>query len=543
MINLAHKSDDSASADSIKLLITDDDKDILESLQDMLEYEYESLTIRTADSVDTAIKIAEDFHPDIALLDIKIGKDNGLDLIPALKQISPDTICIMMTAFRDASYAATAVKYGASDYLFKPIEPNMVLATLRRQIEFSTSLKDKREIQRRFQSIFTNSFDLLILVDRSLNIIDCNLSAQKYTDMRKSDLVGRGITDVCIKMDITSEVSRIVSACNLSIAGESTDGIIKCGPLHFKYIIKPLDDENPQSPIIIQMHDITSSVLYKQQIEDSNQKLEQMVVERTAELEQSLILLEKENDIRKQTEVSLLKAKHEAELANMAKSDFMTRASHNLRTPMNAILGFSQLLDADSNKLTVEQHESVTEILEAGNHLLSLIDDVLEISEIESGNYKPDLQEINISTIIVNCIAKLEPLWDINNIRIEINEFTDDVVYSDARLVNQIVLNLLSNAILYNKPSGYACVTIQPAGDSMLRISVKDTGIGIPHDLQDVIFEPFERLNHKTGISGSGTGLTVVKRLIEALGGGLGLSSEPNKGSLFWFDLPRSVQD
>lgn len=231
-------------------------------------------------------------------------------------------------------------------------------------------------------------------------------------------------------------------------------------------------------------------------------------------------------------------ARHQVMSASEAKSEFLARMSHELRTPLNAILGFGQLLEMDG--VEAEQAESVDQILRAGRHLLSLIDEVLDISKIESGRLRISLEPVAMKGVIADVQSMIGPLAAERKVSVEAT-LDDDSRYAlaDQQRLKQILLNLLTNAINYNRPGGD--VKLYCSGDgSMIRIAVSDTGIGIDAAMTDRLFTPFERLGaERSGeVEGTGLGLALSQRLAELMSGNLELKESGSDGSTFMLTLP-----
>ncbi len=227
------------------------------------------------------------------------------------------------------------------------------------------------------------------------------------------------------------------------------------------------------------------------------------------------------------------------ESADNSGVGFLARVSHELRTPLNAILGFAQLLQGDGEQpLARSQQENISQILNAGWHLLELIEDLLNYSRIETGALSIDYSAVPVREMLQECRDLLEPLARERNVTLELFPVPGHImIRADRMKLKDVLLNLGSNAIKYNRING--SVSYSALVDSnRVRINVSDTGIGIRPEKMQLLFEPFERLGQEDGaIQGSGLGLVIAKRLTELMGGTLGVWSEPGVGTTFWIDL------
>jgi PAS domain S-box-containing protein len=242
------------------------------------------------------------------------------------------------------------------------------------------------------------------------------------------------------------------------------------------------------------------------------------------------------------TAKELREARSTAEAASAAKSDFLSSMSHELRTPLNAILGFAQLLARDRKEPLSDRHkERANHILRGGEHLLRLIDDILDLSRIEAGRVSVSTEPVSASDILEEARLTLEPLAARTGVLLRVVAGAEPLpmVRADRTRFAQIVMNLASNAIKYNRPGGSVTLSASIPTPTTLRVVVADTGIGIPIDKQDKLFQPFQRAGQETGpIEGTGIGLVITKRLAELMGGSVGYRSAPGTGSEFWVDLP-----
>jgi CheY-like chemotaxis protein/anti-sigma regulatory factor (Ser/Thr protein kinase) len=216
--------------------------------------------------------------------------------------------------------------------------------------------------------------------------------------------------------------------------------------------------------------------------------------------------------------------------------------SHELRTPLNAVLGFAQLLQRDRKEpLSARHADRVAQILRGGEHLLRLIDDILDLSHIEAGRVSISTEPVGVPEVLAEVASSVEALAARQGIRVEVEPLPPQLpmVYVDRTRFAQILMNFASNAIKYNRPAGSVTFIVSLLGDDRLRVTVVDTGMGIPGEKQDKLFQPFQRAGQETGpIEGTGIGLVITKRLAELMKGEVGFHSVSGEGSRFWVDIP-----
>jgi PAS domain S-box-containing protein len=242
---------------------------------------------------------------------------------------------------------------------------------------------------------------------------------------------------------------------------------------------------------------------------------------------------------RRRSERAVRAARENAEAANRAKNEFLSRMSHELRTPLNAILGFGQLLEMED--LSPDNRESVEHIMRGGRHLLDLINEVLDLTGIEAGRLRLAIEPVSASEVAHEVLDLLRPLAAQRALTLRAQGVPTgaDRVLADRQRLKQVLLNLLSNAIKYNRACGSILVTCEAVPGDRLRVTVRDTGPGIPVDRMDRLFTPFERLGAEhTSAEGTGLGLAVAKQLTDAMGGSIGAVSHAPEGSTFWIELP-----
>ena len=256
------------------------------------------------------------------------------------------------------------------------------------------------------------------------------------------------------------------------------------------------------------------------------------------------LLIGTDNSVRKQAEAALTSAKAAAEKANLAKTDFLSNMSHELRSPLNAILGFAQLMELENPPQTASQMESTSQILQAGWYLLDLINEILDLSLIESGRLLLSQEPMSLNDVMLDCEAMIEPQARKYGITVTFNHFESArFVHADRTRVKQVLINLLVNAIKYNHAGGTVVVDCEVLSAERVRVSITDSGPGLSADKLAQLFQPFNRLGQETsGEEGTGIGLVTTKRLVELMSGSIGVESTVGKGSVFWFELLRAEE-
>jgi len=395
-----------------------------------------------------------------------------------------------------------------------------------------------RESENKYRTLFYDSPDgNLIIVDGKF--VECNKAAELFLRCDRSHIIGKMAPDISPEFQPNGRKS-----------DEYSEELIKTtlaeNRNHFEWVHKRFDgslmqtqvsltviEYEGQSAILTTWRDITERIKIEAEIRDLNQNLEKKIAERTQELEKSNLALEN--------------ARKEAEHANIAKSEFLSRMSHELRTPMNAILGFAQLLEM--GELNAGQEKGVKHILRSGKHLLDLINEVLDISRIEAGRVSISVEPVELNGIISEIVDTLTMAANAKSIKIIYKDSGSEYVRADKQRLKQIVLNIANNAIKYNKEGGTVLIKVTekdplPSGMVPIRISVIDDGVGISEENLIKVYTPFERIGaDSTNIEGTGLGLAVVKELTVLMGGTYGVESELGKGSEFWIELPKTINE
>jgi len=382
--------------------------------------------------------------------------------------------------------------------------------TVRQQIEQEQKVLNQRLRDQQFytRSLIESNVDALMATDPAGIITDVNKQMEVLTDCTRDELIGAPFKNYFTDPELAEKaIKRALvekKVTNYELTARARDG--KETPVSYNATTFYDRDRRLQG-VFVAARDISE-----------RQRLDHILLEKSIELQN---------------------AKQVAEKANLAKSDFLSSMSHELRTPLNAILGFTQLIDGGSPTPTPSQKRSIDQILKAGWYLLELINEILDLALIESGKLSLSIEPVSLAKVMHECWLMVEPQTQRRSISVILP--TTDVLYfvqADRTRVKQILINLLSNAIKYNKDNGSVVVTCHVVTSGRIRIGVEDTGEGLSSSQITQLFQPFNRLGQEANAEeGTGIGLVVCKRLVELMGGSVGVESTVGVGSMFWFEL------
>lgn len=401
-----------------------------------------------------------------------------------------------------------------------------------------TEIKNAEKALREQAAIIAQIHESIISTDLDGTITGWNDGAEKLFGCGREEAIGLHYSTFYAEENTDALKAQIENPTvkngrhELEIELRRKSGEVFTGHVLFSVL---LNDAGNPSGMVGYTIDITERKAAEEALKTAYAEMEMRVENRTQDLKTELVRGQR-------TQKQLEQAKELAEQASRAKSEFLSRVSHELRTPMNAILGFGQLLQYDKkSSLTGDQPQYVNEIMSAGDHLLMLISQLLDMSKIETGNMELSLAPLASGPLIEECVAMTLAQAKERGISVHNNGTDLDLppVLADPLRFKQVLLNLLSNAVKYNRDNGEIVIDCRETDAGLLRLTVTDQGQGIAPDKYECVFEPFNRAGAENAdIPGTGIGLAIAKQMVELMGGEIGLESTVGTGSSFWFTIP-----
>nr|WP_316641051.1 PAS domain S-box protein [uncultured Roseateles sp.] len=405
---------------------------------------------------------------------------------------------VSVTALRDAQEAIIGYLLIGTDN------------TARKQVEAEQALLDQRLRDQQFytRSLIESNIDALMTTDLRGIISDVNQQMATLTGCSRDELIGAPFknyfTDPQRAEEAITRVLREGKVTNYELTAQAVNGretVVSYNATTFH------DRERKVQGVFAAARDITERKQFEAMLQQGNAELEQ--------------------------------AKAVAEKANLAKSDFLSSMSHELRSPLNAVLGFAQLMASEQPPPSASQKLSIDQILQSGWYLLRLINEILDLAMIESGKVSISQESMSLTEVLLDCQAMVEPQARKRGIQVTLPRIDGRFyVHADRTRLKQVVINLLSNAIKYNRDGGAVIVQCGMSAETRVRLSIQDTGIGLSAEQLAQMFQPFNRLGQETGREeGTGIGLVVTRQLVELMGGSMGVESQVGVGSVFWVEL------
>jgi PAS domain S-box-containing protein len=446
-----------------------------------------------------SVELATPIAPGFEALVFKASR--GIEDIYELTYIRKDgsrfPAIVSVTALRDAQDAIIGYLLIGTDN------------TARKQVEADQQKLDQRLRDQQFytRSLIESNVDALITTDPSGIITDANKQMETLTGCTRDELIGAPFKNYFTDPDRAEAGIKLVlrekKVTSYELTARARDGkttVVSYNATTF------YDRDRTLQGVFAAARDVTERKRFEQTLQETNGELES--------------------------------AKALAEKANLAKSDFLSSMSHELRSPLNAILGFAQLMQSEVPGPSLPQGESIDQILKAGWYLLKLINEILDLATIEAGKLSLSLEPVSLSELLLECQAMIEPQAQKAGLSMTFPRFDAPCfVNADRTRVKQVLINLLSNAIKYNCAGGTVDVECLEHNAGYVRINVKDTGAGLPPEKVGQLFQSFNRLGQGSAEEGTGIGLVVTKRLVEVMGGRIGVESAVGRGSNFWFEL------
>lgn len=506
------------------VLVVDDEPKILDSIRNLLD---ETFTVVASGNPLAALDLLRLAQFSVILADQRMPGLTGDQFLKKARELS-DATRILITGYADIEALIRAVNQGqVHTYVSKPWDPMRLRVTVLEAARHSDEIvRQKKAVEqlaeqqkalalseaalrqqtRLLQSILDSMGDGVMVTNENGEMVLLNPAAEAMVGPQAFEVPmserAREFGIFWPGTDTPYPSTELPLA--RALRGQTVDGVQlyirndrKPDGMYASVNVRPLQDDGHKGGAVAVIRDITSA---------------------------------------RRAEKLLLKAKLDADRASRAKSDFLSRMSHELRTPLNSILGFAQILEMGD--LEPDEREPVEQILKGGQHLLTMINEVLDVARIESGRMALSLEPVLLAEVMKDALDLIRPLAEQRGITVE--ESLDETLYvsADRQRLRQVLLNLLSNAIKYNVEAGRVRAACNSGENGSIRVTISDTGPGVPPEQREKLFHPFERLvGDSTAVEGTGLGLALCKGLVEVMKGAVGVDSKLGEGSTFWIEL------
>lgn len=530
----------------MRILVVEDTEDARIFLVDQLVYF--GYDVDSAENGQQALDVISQSVPDLIISDILMPIMDGFELckiIKSDKELSEIPFIFYTATYTDSKDKELALSLGADRFLIKPTDPHKLLDIIKdilsnnkasshtiesqeiseiehKHADALARKLDKKikelEIQKKQLSVITDAISTLIAeIDKNYKICYTNRAFIEWFGFSGQDISERDMSSV-----LTAPMNaKVLSFSENVLSGNETEyeGYFSKPDGVRRYLIARLVPNAKHNGFYLFLNDITERKALEEQLAKNNTALETRVRERTEEFRV---------------------ARDDAQRANSAKTSFIVHMTHEFKTPLNAILGFTQLLSLDKEIMQCSKSDNVVEVLKASRHLLNLINDSLDIAKIESEKITLDMQTVDLKDVIDDCLILNKHISEKKNVFFEFDNKLDFdyKVLADKIRLKQVILNLFNNSIKYTAKDSAVHVSFEELENNYLKISIRDHGPGLSEEQKEKIFQPFERMGMENSeIEGTGVGLVICKELVTKMGGEIGVISELNAGTVFWFTL------
>ncbi|MEA1652130.1 ATP-binding protein [Nitrospirillum sp. BR 11164] len=529
------------------VMVVDDEPEVLMAVADALEDEFNVLT-STSPLKARAMLEGDDIAPLVIISDQRMPGVAGHEFLRWARELS-DATRVLITGYTDIDALGAAVNAGQIfGYLPKPWTTDRLRRLIREAAEHCAVRRALAEERRLLSHLMNSVPDPISFKDRNLRYLRSNVAHAKALGMdNPDDLIGRTDQEIgaegAARREAADQAALVAGITTTDIQQDvpalAGTGAGAPGRRRWYSVVRSTfkDGEGATEGLVTIARDITAAKEAEQALSEAHATLERRVAERTEDLAA--------------TARDLLAARKAADMANEAKSRYLATVAHELRTPLTGVIGFSELL-LRGGVSPGEWHRLLTLQAEAGRTLLGLLDDILDLSKIEAGRLTLENLPLDFRTLVDDCIALVRPSATGKGLAFSaaVTSALPAKIMGDPTRLRQVVLNLLTNAVKFT-PAGSVSLTAEvlppPPGQggepSRLRVSVTDTGIGIPPERLSGLFEEFSQVDETTArrFGGTGLGLAICRRLVEHMDGRIGVDSASSQGSRFWFELPLAV--